>query len=149
MKLLVCVDGSKVTEKVLEKTAELVSGCRIDSITLIHVFDKVTFPVLDDGSVQYNEEILDSYKQMNEELLKERNHILEESAKKLRKTGVEPELFLKEGHPARTIISVAEEGSYDLIIIGSRGVSGLKKSLLGSISNAVIQETNVSVMVVK
>ena len=149
MKLLVCVDGSKVTEKVLSKTEELVSGCRIDRVTLIHVFDKVSFPAVDDGSLHYNEEIMDSYRQMNEELLKEREYVLEQASIKLQKSGIEPELLLKEGHPAETITKVAEEGLYDLIVIGSRGISGLNKSLLGSISNAVIQQTSISVLVVK
>lgn len=57
---------------------------------------------------------------------------------------------LKEGYPADTIVSVAHEEGFDMIVIGSRGLSGLKKLFLGSVSNAIIQEVqNCSVLVVK
>lgn len=56
---------------------------------------------------------------------------------------------LKEGHVADAIAETAKERGIDMIIMGNRGRSGLKKLLLGSVSNAVIQETQSSVLVVK
>ncbi len=42
------------------------------------------------------------------------------------------------------------EQKFDMIVIGSRGLGGLKKLFLGSVSNAIIQEIeNCSVLVVK
>ncbi len=58
--------------------------------------------------------------------------------------------ILKEGHPAHTIVTTAAEEGADMIVIGSRGLGGLKKVLLGSVSSAVIQEAeNCTIAVVK
>ena len=149
MKILLCVDGSNESAKALDKTIEIVSGCRIDRVAVLNVFEKVSFPMMTEGSHDFDPEIMESYQQMNDELLKEHELILEQAAAKLMEKGIEPERILKEGHPAHTIAEVAETQGFDLIILGSRGQSGLKKALLGSVSNTVLQETNTSVLVVK
>ncbi len=53
------------------------------------------------------------------------------------------------GRPADVIARYAEEGGFDMIAIGSRGLGRLKKLLLGSVSNSVLQEARCSVGVVK
>ena len=62
---------------------------------------------------------------------------------------IEVKTIFKEGHPAQTIAEVANEEGYDMIVIGSRGLGGLKKLFLGSVSNAVLQEATTSVLIVK
>lgn len=47
------------------------------------------------------------------------------------------------------IIEYAEEQHVDLIVMGTRGKSGLKKLLLGSIASAVVTYAGCPVMVVK
>ncbi len=148
MKLLVCVDGSKESDKALSKTVELSSGCRIDKVAVMLVFQKVDFPFVESAETS-DSEIMDSFNLMNEELMKQHERFLEESATKLRDQGIDPEVIMKEGRPANTIAEVAEKEGYDLIIIGGRGRSGQKTSTLGSVSSAVIQATNTSVLVVK
>ncbi len=48
-----------------------------------------------------------------------------------------------------TIVEYAEENGIDLIIIGTRGRSGIKKLLLGSVASGVISYATCPVMVVK
>ncbi|RQD70326.1 MAG: universal stress protein [Tindallia sp. MSAO_Bac2] len=148
MKLLVCVDGSAESNKALDKTVELFSGCRIDNVTVMLVFQRVSFPFVE--SIETKEpEIMESFYLMNEELVRQHEKILEESVAKLQNCGIEPESIMKEGRPAPVIAEVADKDNYDLIIIGGRGRSGQKSSSLGSVSNAVIQATSTSVLVVK
>ncbi len=47
------------------------------------------------------------------------------------------------------ILRVAEEEGYDLIAIGSRGLGGAKAWLLGSVSNKVVSESDIPVLVAK
>jgi nucleotide-binding universal stress UspA family protein len=87
---------------------------------------------------------------MMEDQKKERNKLLTKSAKFLKENNVKTKTILKEGHPSQTIVNVAKEEGFDMIILGSRGLGGLKKFFLGSVSNAVVQEAqNCSVLIVK
>ncbi|MFJ8063888.1 universal stress protein [Psychrobacillus sp. NPDC096426] len=54
-----------------------------------------------------------------------------------------------EGHPGQTIEEFAEQNNIDLIIMGSRGLSGLKEVFLGSVSHHVIQKVKSEVLIVK
>ena len=63
--------------------------------------------------------------------------------------GVKAETMLVRGHPARAILDAAKAKGTDLIVVGSRGLGGVKGLLLGSVSNAVVQNSKVPVMVVK
>lgn len=63
--------------------------------------------------------------------------------------GVKAETVLASGHPAKIILDIAKIKGADLIVVGSRGLGGVKGLLLGSVSNAVVQNSKVPVMVVK
>jgi len=54
-----------------------------------------------------------------------------------------------EGFPAATILSIAEELQAELIVIGTRGNTGLKRVLLGSVAEAVVRHAACSVLVVR
>ncbi|MCF6290354.1 MAG: universal stress protein [Desulfobacterales bacterium] len=43
--------------------------------------------------------------------------------------------------PSRTIIKMQEEGGFDTVVVGKRGVSKAEEFLFGSISNAVVRES--------
>jgi nucleotide-binding universal stress UspA family protein len=51
--------------------------------------------------------------------------------------------------PAETIVEEAESGSYDLVVMGSRGFSPLKGLLMGSVSQYVLQHVHCPVLVVR
>ena len=63
--------------------------------------------------------------------------------------GVELETYAREGDPAEVIIQVANEQQADLIVIGSSGLTGIKRFLLGSVSNKVSHHAPCSVMIVR
>lgn len=51
------------------------------------------------------------------------------------------------GRPDRLILDEAEEGGYDLIVIGSHGREGVSRVLLGSIAEKVVRRSPVPVLV--
>jgi nucleotide-binding universal stress UspA family protein len=53
------------------------------------------------------------------------------------------------GYPAEQIERVAKEEDCDLIVLGSRGMGGLKSLLLGSISDSVIHAVHCPVLVAR
>jgi nucleotide-binding universal stress UspA family protein len=59
---------------------------------------------------------------------------------------VEPRVA--EGDPAAVILTLAEKEGVDLIVTGTRGLHGLQRWLLGSVSRKVMIHTTKSVLIV-
>jgi nucleotide-binding universal stress UspA family protein len=55
---------------------------------------------------------------------------------------------LLDGDPAREILRAAREGDHDLIVMGSRGRGRVSAAVLGSVSNHVMHEADVPVIVI-
>ena len=53
------------------------------------------------------------------------------------------------GDEGPKIINYADTKSFDIIIIGSRGLGSLKEAFLGSTSNYVLHKSKVPVLIVK
>ena len=149
MKILVCTDGSEHSKKALGEAAVIAEGCNVDEVAIIHVHD----PSLDKifpYHVSISAEQMKNFQRIMEEQKAEREKILSKSLKFFEDKNIKTRTILKEGHPSHTIVNVAHEEGFDMIIIGSRGLGGLKKMFLGSVSNAVVQEVeNCSVLIVK
>jgi nucleotide-binding universal stress UspA family protein len=62
--------------------------------------------------------------------------------------GVKSTTELLVGYPPRQIAAVAEDLDVDLVIVGSRNITGVRRFLLGSTSRALLSETKRPVLVV-
>ena len=141
MNILLCTDGSDMSEKATKKTADIASLVKDVEVTVIYVHQPMPY-----GAGYAPIEIP---KHLNEELKLEGKKILEKAAKSLEGFGIEHQTYMLEGHPARTIIDYAANHSVDLLVIGNRGSGGLKRVLMGSVSSVVVQEVQCDVLVVK
>jgi nucleotide-binding universal stress UspA family protein len=56
---------------------------------------------------------------------------------------------LASGSPAREIVRAAEEGAYDLVVIGTRGRSGVERALLGSVAEGVARRCRCPVLIAR
>ena len=61
---------------------------------------------------------------------------------------IEAEGVVCEGHPGEAISSVAEEGGYDLIVTGARGLSYIESVLIGSTTDAVLKSSPCPVLII-
>lgn len=75
--------------------------------------------------------------------------IAEEAAARLRDAGVAATAEVASGDPASTLIDRAESTGSDLIVLGTRGRTGLTRLLLGSVARRVVQHARASVLVVR
>lgn len=74
---------------------------------------------------------------------------LERYAEPLRSRGLRVETVLREGYPASVIEEEAQTRNVDLIVIGTRGHTGLKHLLLGSVAERVVQKAPCAVLTVR
>ncbi len=152
MKILVCTDGSVHSKKALEKAAEIASGCRVSELAVIHVYDNKPESSIFywDESTSISEEQIRQLRKIIVEDKEKRKNILLEALKFFEDKGIQVRTIFEEGHPSHTIVQIAENEGFDMIVIGSRGLGGLNKIFLGSISSAVVQEAkDCSVLTVK
>jgi nucleotide-binding universal stress UspA family protein len=56
---------------------------------------------------------------------------------------------MREGRPADEILKAAEEHQCDVIVIGSRGLSGVRRVTMGETGNEVVLKAPMPVIVVK
>ncbi|MEE8357814.1 MAG: universal stress protein, partial [Candidatus Hydrothermarchaeales archaeon] len=60
-----------------------------------------------------------------------------------------PETAIRMGEPANEILGFATENDIDYIVMGSRGLSGIKKFLMGGVSTRVMEHSHCYVLIVK
>jgi len=127
-RMLVAIDGSEHAEKALEYAVQIAKkhGAKI---TLLHV-EEAKLLRLEPKAIEGIGEC-----------------ILLDVATKIKE--VEFDKKLEFGSPAETIIKVAKKEDYDLIVIGSRGLSSVKRFFLGSVSDDVSMHAQCSVMIVR
>ncbi len=63
--------------------------------------------------------------------------------------GIELKTLRHPGHPAQTIIHVAREGKFDLVLLGHSGHSGVWAKFLGTTAEKVSQHATCSVLIVR
>lgn len=149
MKVLVCIDGSDHSQKVLEKAAIISDGCNVNDVAIIYVYDgKLDFSSLPRGGSSITKEDMDRFHKVNEEHKNESKKILSDALSFLKEKNINARTIFKEGRPADTIVDEGCNEGFDMIVIGHRGYTGLKKLLLGSVSNAVVQQAKDCIVVV-
>ena len=87
-----------------------------------------------------------------EQLRKQAQDILNEQVEKIEQSGgkvAEKHLRIAERYRAQQIVQVAEYIGAGLIVMGSRGLGGVRRALIGSVSDSVVRHAHCPVMVVR
>jgi nucleotide-binding universal stress UspA family protein len=84
-----------------------------------------------------------------EEARKSATGCLDAAAARLRAEGIEVETHCRGGDPANALIEVAEATGAGLIVVGSKGMRGGRRFLLGNVPNKVSHHAPCSVMIVR
>ena len=131
-KILVAYDGGEPAHRALEMAADLAEkfDATISVVSVIPVHPgRVPVDPWDDRPVHTAE--------------------LAEAREILLKRGIEATLHEPAGDPAVAIEKIAEEGGYDMVIVGSRGLGALSRALQGSVSEHVATHATATVVVAR
>ncbi|NSL50612.1 universal stress protein [Calidifontibacillus erzurumensis] len=140
-KILVAYDGSELAKKALQMAIQFSKKNPNLQIDVIHVYQIPTIAIADGIYTPSAKQALQYYENAEK--------VLEEAKKIAEEQSVNINAVLKEGIFAKNIVDYADEAGCDVILIGSRGLSGLKEMFLGSVSHNVVQKANVPVLIVK
>ena len=134
-RILVPIDGSEHSLKALEVAKEL--GEKFQSeIHILTVLDTVTTPYVVKIEVP-------------DEAIKTTGKILDEAKKKVMPYDYDVYTNYEKGKPAEEILKYVEDKDIGLIVIGNRGLGAFSRTFLGSISNKIINNSEISVLLVK
>ena len=122
-KILVPLDGSRFSEEALRHALDIAKKSGSE-IILTHVVER---PALESVGKK----------------------ILEQGNQKVAAQGVKCEVKILHGNPAERIIKLSAEDKCDLIVIGSRGLTGIKRFFIGSVSGRVSRYAECPVLIVK
>ena len=150
-RILLATDGSREAELATRTAADL-SQKTNSELHVVHVFGiaPVGPPVYPEAttlqSVEFEAES-DERQRISERGARE---VLEAEVQKIRSGGgtVAGE-HLIEGRVAPGIVGLAEELGAGLIVMGSRGLGGIRRALMGSVSDSVVRHAHCPVMVVR
>lgn len=134
---VVALDGSELSERVLQALQELQLQPNT-KIILAHVIP----PPVSDLELAADRPHIES-----EEV--PYRHVEKQIESYQAKLPYESELEIVSGDPAQEIIRLANIYQADLIVIGSRGLTGVKRIIQGSVSSQVVEDAPCSVLVVK
>lgn len=139
MKILLAVDGSPYTKKMLAylTTHELFTQGNEYTVFTVQ-------PVLPPRArAAVGKEIVDQY------YSDEAEKILAPVSKFLLRHGIDAKSSWKTGHAGETIAKFADSGKFDLLIMGSHGHGTLVNLVMGSVATEVLAHCKVPVLLVR
>ncbi|MEN8762288.1 MAG: universal stress protein [Thiogranum sp.] len=146
MKILLATDGSESARAAVDCLLRFPFPKHSD-VTLLTVIDRNVFK--NEAMSSINEEQRDELEETEKIVQVAAQELLAEEAARLTSAGWSESRELRIGHPAEEIARLAEQLDSDCIIVGSHGTSGIKRFLLGSVSDYVLQYAPCSVLIVK
>lgn len=140
MKILLAVDGSPYTKKMLAYLTthdEVFSGAK--EVTLL----TVQSPLPSRARAAVGKEIADGY------YADEAEKITAPVVKFLQRHDMNPKVIHKVGSAGEMIAKAAEAGKFDLVMMGSHGHSALGNLVMGSVATQVLAHCKVPVLLVR
>jgi nucleotide-binding universal stress UspA family protein len=141
--IVVGTDGSDTANQAVRQAVELARavGGKID---LVSAYEPVPAQRLNEERRQAPEDL-----QWAINPREDVDATLEAAATVVRESGVNVDVFPRQGDPADAILDVAEEQDADLIVVGNKGMTGAKRFLLGSVPNKVSHHAPCSVLIIR
>lgn len=136
-RILVAIDGSYPSERALSQAAFLAKFTQAEVIVVV-AYNPIT--KLHRRGLLPSEEIVESMRLDAHVLANEATALL--AAKNINVRAI-----AARGDPAEAIVSLAEDEKVSLIIIGHRGLGNLKRFLLGSVTERVLQTSSIPMLI--
>lgn len=140
MKILLAVDGSKYTKKML---AYLATHDPMFGTGHEYMIFTVQPPLPPRAAAAVGKEVVHGYH------VEEAEKILAPVSTFLARHGINAKSDWKVGDVAECIAKVAEDGEFDLLVMGSHGHGALAKLVMGSVTTRVLAHTKVPVLLVR
>ncbi|HEY7540833.1 MAG TPA: universal stress protein [Methylomirabilota bacterium] len=137
MRVLLATDGSKDSREATAFLKELPLPAAT-TVRIVAVVSLLEFALDSTSAPALKRVVLDRAQE-----------VTEEARATLAPRGFTIETGVAEGDPRKEIVRQADEWKADLVVLGARGLGGVKRFLLGSVSDAVARHATCPVLIVK
>ncbi|MGI6216284.1 MAG: universal stress protein [Coriobacteriales bacterium] len=153
--ILVCFDNSEPSKRAIEKAVDLALACKasLEVIKVVPSEKEDSHPGFENASKQAG--VVNDQDVVAENDLEYKNaqtSDLEQATSELlrpaRDAGMDIEQVVIAGNPKEDLAKYVNEGNYDLVVMGRRGL-GAVSGLIGSVSQRVLWDVEIPVMLVR
>src|SRR3712207_4184283 len=139
-KIVLATDGSEDAAAATRAAVDLASRSGSE-LHVMHAFEFI--PPREYMSVALRLHSLSDFSQQGQRLLDEQVEAIEAAG------GVVSNAQLRMGSPVDQILNLSEELEAGLVVVGRRGLGGVKRLLMGSVSEAIIHHAHCPVLVLR
>jgi nucleotide-binding universal stress UspA family protein len=141
-RILLATDGSEEAELAALRAVELADATDSE-LHVVHVGVVPIFLKSYPGTLGYDRKLYEQIEEVSRELLRKQSWRVKAAG------GTVAGAHLKMGAVDLEIVALAEELGADLIVMGSRGLGGVRRALMGSVSDSVVRHAHCPVLVVR
>jgi nucleotide-binding universal stress UspA family protein len=146
-RILLATDGSREARLAASTAADIANSTNSE-LHVLTVAPGNPDPVyhIHEGGLRY-----ETYQQALEAIKGEAQKVLDEQVQQIERAGGSvKEAYLRVGERRdQAIVHLAEELGAGLIVMGSRGLGGVRRALMGSVSDSVVHHAHCPVMIVR
>ncbi len=146
-KILLATDGSREAQLAASTAADIANSTNSE-LHVLTVAPGNPDPVyhIHEGGLRY-----ETYQQALEAIQGEAQKVLDEQVQEIEGSGGSvKEAYLRVGERRdQAVVHLAEELGAGLIVMGSRGLGGVRRALMGSVSDSVVRHAHCPVMIVR
>ena len=145
-KILLATDGSEEAQLALSTAVDIVTSTNSElHVVTVGPWNPDPAYAVHEASFRW-----ETYEEASEAIGKEAREILDQGVRKIEEAGGRvQEAHLRRGRKDQEIVGLSEEIGAGLIVMGSRGRGGVRRALMGSVSDSVIHHAHCPVMVVR
>jgi len=149
--VLLATDGSEEASQATQSAIEIAEKTGSE-LPVIHVYGVAPiYPLYpeatDFGGVEMQDPVLEELESLSEQRARE---VLDTAVEKVQSAGgAVAQAHLWEGGVPHEIVALAEDTGVGLIAAGSRGHGGIRRALMGSVSDSVVRHAHCPVLVVR
>ncbi|WP_219834860.1 universal stress protein [Paenibacillus sp. R14(2021)] len=138
--ILVAYDGGLPSVRALDRAVEMAQHFPSAQLTVVHVYSTAAVAVADS--------IVTVPSSVQRQQMHEAQEMLKDAEAKIAQLPAARAVLL-EGSSGESIIRYANEQGIDLIVMGSRGLGGIREFVMGSISHYMLQHAAMPLLIVK
>ena len=148
-KIVLAIDGSEEASRAAEAAVELCEKTGSE-LHVVHVGEDFYLTAVTDLDMVAQTWVAQEYAESETNFEQIAREVLDAEVEKVEAAGgTVAQAHLRVGRADAEIVDLAEEIEAGLVVLGSRGLGGVKRALMGSVSYSVVRHAHCPVLVVR